>query len=227
MAKKSRFDKCVDSVTRKGGAVDPRAVCATVGRRKYGQAEMTRRSVAGKKRAGKRNPAAESLEAYREFHGREADEIVTVQKKVHFHRHLAGAGQLRMLKIRSVDGRRDVKLTGFKGALLAFNEKKNQLFVEGGDQSVDLGAFGIDPQNHHELETLGKCLKIDYFTTKDHLGDEGGTAVYGHRFRTTNENGRHITVRIARYPDVIYSVPDEQLLFSGGSYEIRAEGIDK
>jgi hypothetical protein len=34
-------------------------------------------------------------------------------------------------------------------------------------------------------------------------------------------------VKIARYPDLIYDVRNEQLLFSGGSYEIIAEGIDK
>ena len=36
-----------------------------------------------------------------------------------------------------------------------------------------------------------------------------------------------MVVTIARYPDLIYRVRDEQLEFSGGSYEIRAEGIDK
>jgi len=45
------FARCVKSVTAGGSAADPRAVCAAVGRRKYGQAEMTRRSIAGKKRA--------------------------------------------------------------------------------------------------------------------------------------------------------------------------------
>jgi hypothetical protein len=59
------------------------------------------------------------------------------------------------------------------------------------------------------------------------LGDEGGTAVYAHQFRTTNENGRHVVVEIARYPDLIYRTLDQQFEFSGGSYVIRAEGIDK
>jgi hypothetical protein len=183
------------------------------------------RVVNRSRKRARKNPAQESLEAYKEFHGREADEIVTVEEKIHFHRHLAGAGELRKLVIKTVDGKAKVTLSNFKGAILAFNEKKNQLFVKGGDQKVDLKQFGI--VHPHELETLGRATLIDYHTRKDHLGSEGGTATYRHKFRTTNEQGRPVTVKIAKYPDVIYRVLDEQLEFSGGSYELRAEGIDK
>ena len=34
-------------------------------------------------------------------------------------------------------------------------------------------------------------------------------------------------VKIARYPDLIYRVMDEQFEVSGGSYEILREGINK
>jgi hypothetical protein len=78
----------------------------------------------------------------------------------------------------------------------------------------------------HELETLGKLTGVEYFTNKSHLGDEGGEATYDHHFRMTNQNGRHVIVKISRYPDVVYDVVNEQLLLSGGSYTIRAEGID-
>jgi hypothetical protein len=219
----SAFDKCVADVTKRGGARDPRAVCGVAGRRKYGQAEMTARSVASRRKA-KRNPADGAVEVFEEFHGHAPDEIVTVEKKVHFHKHLAGAGELKRLVVKGIDGETHT-ITGFKGAILAFNEEKNQLFVEGGDQSMNLEDFGI--RHPHELETLGKIKHIDYFTTKDHLGDEGGEATYTHQFRTTNQNGEHVVVTIARYPDLIYRVRDEQLEFSGGSYTIRAEGIDK
>lgn len=220
----SLFDKCVTSVSKRGGAADPRAVCATAGREKYGQAEMTRRAVVGKRRAAKRNPAEAAVEVYEEFHGRKPDEVVTVKRDVHFHKHLAGIGVLKRLQVKGVDGQVH-NITGFKGALLCTNEEKNQLFIEGGDQSINLEDFGI--KKPHEIEKLGKVLDIDYFTRKDHLGDEGGEAVYTHQFRTTNKNGEHIVVDWARYPDLIYRVRDEQLEFSGGSYVIRAEGIDR
>ena len=175
----------------------------------------------------KKNPSGEAQQAYEEFHGEPPSETVVVEKKVHFHKHLASAGELRRLEVRRKVDRGITTLTRFKGALLAFNEAKSQLFIEGGDQTISLAAFAIDPNEAHEMETLGQVLSIDYFTTKTHLGDEGGEATYEHGFRMTNENGKHVVVTIARYPDLIYSVPNEQLYFSGGSYLIRAEGIDQ
>jgi hypothetical protein len=59
--RKSAFDRCVEEVEARGTAYDPRAVCATIGRRKYGQAEMTRRSIAGKRRAARGNPVKPDL----------------------------------------------------------------------------------------------------------------------------------------------------------------------
>ena len=66
-----------------------------------------------------------------------------------------------------------------------------------------------------------------YQTNKTHLGDEGGEAVYVHRFRAVNKAGKHVVVKMAREPDLIYDVRNEQLLFSGGSYEILREGINQ
>lgn len=211
------FERCVAAV-RARGARDPRAVCASAGRRKYGQAEMTRRSV-----AGRRNPAEAAAEAFREFNGRDPELTVRVKAKRHHHKHLAGAGLLVRLIVAGVDGR-EHKIENFGGALLAFNEAKNQLFVEGGDQSINLADYRI--KRPHEIETLGKVLKISYEGRKDHLGAEGGHAVYTHTFRTTNENGRHVVVKMARCPDLIYHRLDVQLEFSGGSYTIKREGID-
>jgi len=202
----AKWERCVRDVQKRGSASNAYAVCAPLRKRK-------------------RNPAAEAIEGYKDFHGKDPDEFVTVSRKVHFHQHLSGAGKLKKLVVAPVAGKRKVILSGFGGALLAFNEKRNQLFIEGGDQAVDLGVFGIDTE--HELETLGQVVKIEYFTTKDHLGSEGGTATYVHKFRTTNEDGRHVTIRIARYPDLIYRVLDQQLEFSGGSYKILPEGIDE
>jgi len=188
-------------------------------------AVLRSRWSAGVKRGKlKRNPAAGAAEVFEEFHGFEPSEVVTVTKHIHHHEHLAAAGKLTHLDVWGIDDKGH-HVTGFKGAFLAFNETKNQLFVEGGDQSVNLADFGI--HSPHELETLGRLTDIGYQTNKTHLGSEGGNAVYVHKFRSTNKGGRHVVVKIARYPDLIYDVRNEQLLFSGGSYEIIAEGIDK
>jgi hypothetical protein len=206
MLNPAKWERCVKEVQKRGGG-NAYAVCSPLRRKK-------------------KNPSLEAIEGYEAFHGREPDEFVTVSRQVHFHKHLSGAGKLKRLVVLPVSGRRKVVLSGFGGALLAFNESRSQLFIEGGDQAVDVTVFGID-ETPHELETLGQVQAIEYFTTKDHLGSEGGTATYVHKFRTTNENGQHVTIRIARYPDLIYRTLDQQLEFSGGSYTIMPEGIDR
>ena len=168
------------------------------------------------------NPSDEAAAVYEEFHGRPSEEIVTVTEKIHYHKNLAALGELRTLVVVARDGGR-VALSRFKKAILCTNEAKNQMFIRGGDQSVDPGAFGI--RNVHEVETLGKVVELAYFTRKDHLGDEGGEAIYFHVAGETNENGKRKMAGWA--PDLIYHTIDERLEFSGGSYTIRAEGVDK
>lgn len=269
----SAFKRCVARVAEKGGAYDPRAVCASVGRKKYGAKKFQAMAKAGRKRAGnppkvfyhdvdkrgrerfyhdsnvgrrlvlypveeaklliatgqaravpkrKRNPAAAAAEVYEEFHGTPSTSVVELTERLHFHEHLAELGRLELLVVNGIDGY-EHRISGFKGAKLCSNETKDQLFIRGGDQEIDLGDYKLKPP--HEVETLGQVTEIQYFTTKKHLGSEGGTAIYFHKAGTTSENGRH--KKVGYGPDLIYRVRDKALEFSGGTYEIRAEGIDK
>lgn len=204
----AKFDRCVEAVKAKRGAGNAYAVCTAAGAR-------------GKRR---RNPASTSADVFEDFHGFAPSEVVTVTKEVHHHGHLAALGVLAFLEVWGIDGQGHT-ISGFAGALLCSNENRNQLFIEGGDQSIDLSDFGI--RESHELETLGRVVKIAYDTDKTHLGDEGGRAVYVHKFRTTNDGGKHVEVPMAREPELLYDVRNQQLLLAGGSYEIKREGIDK
>jgi len=208
----AKFDRCVKKVKAKGGTANAYAVCTAAGTRKK-----------------KRNPADGSAEVFEEFHGFEPSEVITVERLVHHHEHLAAAGKFEGFVVRPVGGGKDRALHIPGEAYLAFNERKNQLFVEGGDQFLDEAAlkqFGIT--EIHELETLGQIIAVAYHTRKDHLEEkDGGEAIYSHTFRTTNKAGRHVVVKMTRPPDLIYRVLDQQFEISGGSYEIRAEGIDK
>lgn len=161
----------------------------------------------------KGNPAGGAAAAFEDFQGRSSKEVITVTQKVHYHEHLAAAGKLECLEVVAFNGSK-VTLSGFKGALLCFNEKKTQLYIKGGDQKVELKQFGIALSNAHELETLGDVKVVEYFTTKNHLGKEGGTAIYRHKFERP-------------YPELVYDVRNEQLMFSGGGYTILPEGIDR
>jgi hypothetical protein len=264
MRSKGTFQRCVEAVSKRGGAYDPQAVCAAQERKKYGQKELTKRAKAGKRAKTRRrnasdwkvektkargfrpagwsvvntftyetygtyptkaealrvlktiseqiqNPADAAMAVSEEFHGRKVKAMIPVQEKRHHHKYLAELGELRKLVVVARDGRHKVTMTKFDGAILATNEDKNQLFIVGGDQSVPLSDFGI--RNPHEKETLGEVVKIEYFTDKEHLGSEGGEAVYVHKFK--------------KPPDLTYYLRDQHLEFAGGSYVVKAEGIDK
>jgi hypothetical protein len=127
---------------------------------------------------------------------------------------LAGIGDLRKLKIKSANGHWKVTVKFLKPyPILSMNEAATQLYIEGGDQFVDLRDFGI--KTPHEKEILGHVTDVWYFTTKDHLRPEdGGTAIYHHKFGKIK-------------PTMIYDVPNQLLEFAGGGYTIPDEGIDQ
>jgi hypothetical protein len=237
-ASRGKFQRCVEAVSARGGAYDPRAVCAVQERRAIGQRELTRRAVAGKRRAQRaHNPADAASEAYQIFHGEPPSRFTEVVERRHHHGFLFSVGRLEYLIVRTIDRSSEVKLKKFAGAFLAGNEQafkelsetghaRAQLYIKDGDQSINLEDFGIDPQRAHEIETLGRVIDVGYETNKVHLGAEGGQAIYDHKFRRTREGDVEITVDWARYPDLIYYVLDERLEFSGGSYELIAEGIN-
>ena len=176
----------------------------------------------GKKR-GKRNPLDTAAAAFQEFHGEEPKDVLTWDEPYHYHGVTAEIGKLIELVIRIPKDRgarnRIVVVKGFKGARLTMNEERSQLFVEGGDQSLDVEDFGI--KTNHDFEYLGELVRITYHTNKTHLGREGGDADYVHTFGKMESNGRKTEL-----PRVGYGRRNEEILISGGGYEIPAEGID-
>ncbi len=284
---RSAFDRCVQSVAAKGGAYDPRAVCAAAGRAKYGQREMTRRSVAGKRRKARgnpeswqkirgyevegsgytsrtlnnakrfatlngydtitaydhhgntvrtirvklpkgkrnpRNPLDTAQSAYEGFHGEPSRKTIVVQEKRHFHTHVWALGPLVYLKVHLPSDRRkqgykntvdlEFDYEGAHPVLVTANEKRNQMFFDGGDQSVDLKVFSVPPEPH-ETVVLGEVSDAWYFTTKKHLGKDGGTAIYKHKL---GEEGGEL-------PTLIYHTLEKRLSLAGGSYTIPNEGV--
>jgi hypothetical protein len=196
------------------------------------------RRKARKKNRGRRNPLDGALKTYEGFHGRPSEEIVEVTTELHEHSHLAGLGDLVKLVIVTDNGAKVIiqKFEDGRGnpAILCMNERpkngeyKPQLFIEGGDQSVRLSDFGIF-EPYHEIEVLGRCRNVYYYTRKDHLGSDGGTATYNHKFGGMREvKGRGGKVRRKRspLPTVLYDTRNRLLSFAGGGYTIPDEGID-
>jgi hypothetical protein len=212
------------------------------------------RSLMGRKNGRRRNPEAQSASVYEAFHGRPAERDTVIRTELFEHKNLAAIGDLCWIVVRyeTPEGEmQDVRLEDFNGAFLAMNEKRPktpQLFIEGGDQRVSLKQFEIGPPIH-ETETLGRMVCVAYFTTKDHLGDEGGEAEYVHVIEMPldmaefKEWGLHEMAKAAglsnaaywdelaeetegaQGPDVIYDTRNRLMLLSGGSYSIPDEGI--
>lgn len=191
----AKLERCVQQVKKRGGAVNAYAVCT--------------KSVGKKKRRG--NPAAEARAMFEQFHGRPSTETISISRRVHYHSNLTALGELVQIKIKPFAVRGVVRLEDFEGAILACNEKGTQLYIEGGNQSVDPEGFGLDIV--HEFYDLGEAIEVTYFTTKDHLGNEGGTANYFHQFKRPG-------------PCVQYDALNKRLNFVGGQYVILPEGID-
>jgi hypothetical protein len=175
----------------------------------------------------KKNPSEDAAaEAFREFHGHDAEEVITFETMHHFPRTTSAIGDLVRLIIRVPKERgwhsgKYVDMSDFGQAWLTEHPTMKQLYVEGGDQSLDLAEFGLDDNEPHEVEFLGELVRCEYFTDKSHLGKDGGEAVYHHKF-----GKNELTLKKTELIRVGYHVPDEQILFVGGGYEIPAEGID-
>jgi hypothetical protein len=199
---KSAFDRCVASVASKNGA----------GKRKAARS--------------KRNPGSLSKAeaAHEGFHGEKATHTFKLQERRHVHDVVWAFGPLVYLKVWLPADRRKQGLRNFveiefdyegkNPVLVTANEKRNQMFFDGGDQSVSLSTFGV-PKESHETVVLGEVSDAYYFTTKTHLGDQGGTAVYKHKL---GEEGGEL-------PTLIYHTLEKRLSLAGGSYTIPNEGV--
>ncbi len=278
MPGKGAFKRCVAKVAAKGGAADPRAVCAAAGRKKYGAKRFAAMAKAGRKKAARahrrrnplpfarrarpdgqfdivdtrtgeivrtvktksaamqvvaslngkalarrgnpRNPVTEAAERYEDFHGEPPKETYAFEEAWHYHGVTTQVGVLVSLKIAvpKLRGGGVVTVKGFKDARLTMNEAGTQLYVEGGDQALDLASFGI--KEPHEREYLGEGVEVTYHTTKKHLGKEGGEANYVHKFGRIEGGGK------TERPKMIYDVLNEEIIFAGGGYTIPSEGID-
>lgn len=143
------------------------------------------------------------------FHGRPVDELIEIRTKIVEHEHLAPAGLL--LKIELTNGN-DIEFeTDYDDDLtyLCLNGEGTQMYVEGGDQSIDLEAFDVDPTKEHIM--LGKVKRLFYSTDKQHLGK--ADKVHGpYKHKVGEESGD--------MPYLLYDRLSELLSFAGGSYYV-------
>ena len=95
--------------------------------------------------------------------------------------------------------------------LLASNEKGTQLYLVGGDQSLDLSALKIDgPEADHESIPIGYISIVTYHTSKVF---DGKREEYDYWHRLSEESQGPL-------PILIYDRLNERLYISGGCYHI-------
>ena len=158
-------------------------------------------------RARKHNPASSAAALSEAWHGRPAEKETEYETTLHTHEYLTDCGALKEIELHRPAG---TVIAFGKGTRLASNEHGTQLFVEGGDQSIDLREFPhIDRTK--ESVVLGKAIAVTYITAKQHLGAEDKVpGPYRHEF---GEEG-------GTCPTVIYDTMNCLLSFSGGTYHI-------
>jgi hypothetical protein len=156
------------------------------------------------------------------FHGRPEGEVIEIVDEIIEHSHLGTAGVL--LTIEMVEGNNIEFETADPSNLtyLCFSPKLKRLengqrgwtqaYISGGDQSIDLKQFDVDPTK--EQITLGRVKRIFYSTDKQHLGREDRKAgPYKHKLG--EESGR--------MPDLIYDRLNKLLSLSGGFYFVPVD----
>jgi hypothetical protein len=178
--------------------------------KKVGKA--TRAAKKARRNPAKRNPEESAVAAYREFHGKEPTVDTIIDTPRHFHAVLAGMARLVEFDVKRAYDGGTTTIKFDRNTYLTESEKKDQIFISGGDQSVNLKDFGIFKP--HEFEVLGTILSVTYYTEKKHLIEkDGGKGLYKHPFK-------------APRPTLIYDVRSKLLTIAGGGYTIPSEGID-
>lgn len=174
----------------------------------------------------KNNPSDGLIEAEllsEGFHGRPSKEVIDIVEKTHYDKDLAQLALLCEFEILVDDSNMvtpiNFKYKGLSDPIrLCGTKDREQLLLIGGDQDLSkcFKEFGIpDSWLKKRVICIGNIHSISYYSDKWHLQDGDGFSEYRHEF---GEMGGDM-------PQLIYYPIDRRMEISGGSYEIRDEGI--
>jgi len=155
---------------------------------------------------------------YETFHGKESEEEVVVEEAVAMRENLAAIGALEELTLTSPAKVKFRIAFEDDQPLLCSSTDCNQLYIIGGDQSIDDETLaqildGDTEAVQKDKVLLGVLNTLVYRTEKDF--DNFETIDYEHEL---GEEGGF-------QPAVIYDRINSQLELVGGSYKIKREGI--
>lgn len=185
----------------------------------------------------RRNPASEADALYEDFHGTPPTETLEYHETLHFHAHLGGLADLCHVVVKIIGGSKNGKELQLNApdperadeadvVKLTANEARNQLYLTGGDQSLDLKSLGFRESFDvvHDGETfesteikdnmvIGYIYRLMYRTEKKF--DNFETIDYHH------EAGEDTGC----LPFLTYDTLNSKMGVAGGSYVIHEKGI--
>ena len=161
----------------------------------------------------KRNPSAAAL--YEEFHGQPPDETLEFRDKIREHDQLAELGALVEMKIRTLTKLAATLRFDGDAPLLCSSPDGRQLYLQGGDQSLDLHSLKMDGEEwRKDSMTIGVIDELTY-----------GTAKKFHHFRMQDYYHR-LGEESGVQPFLIYDPVNKLLAVTGGQYRTGEPGIE-
>lgn len=168
---------------------------------------------------------AAAADKYAEFHGRESTEQIILEDDIEAPTDLAVLGALVKLKVKCLSGI-TAEITFDPGReyggnaeederpLLSCSPDGKQLYLRGGDQSIDLSVVKMEGKKWlKDSMIIGEITNIEYQTEKGF--DEFKLITYYHKL------GEETKVR----PFLVYDTINKLLVIAGGQYDVRPEGI--
>jgi hypothetical protein len=181
----------------------------------------------------RRNPQSEADALYESFHGRPSTETIEITDEIHEHEHLATLGKLVEIFVETESSLlAHLQFDPTDPPWLASSEDGRQLYIEGGDQELDLAALKMDGDEwRKDRMVIGQFAEperrdsrfpqrdkrkhnITYQTKKKF--DDFEEVDYQH------DLGEQTGVR----PILEYEPRNKRLLISGGNYRIEQPLFD-
>jgi hypothetical protein len=156
---------------------------------------------------------------YEEFHGKPSAEVAIIKEEIEDAEHVTVLGLLIELVVKSATGKNLIiefdPQSPDKDAppYLCSSPDGRQLYIRGGDQSLDLASIGLSGKWERDQMVVGDLRKVTYRTEKNF--DQFESLDYEHKL------GEDSGVK----PILCYDALNAQLLIVGGQYDVKPEGI--
>jgi hypothetical protein len=164
-----------------------------------------------KRRRNSESSIEEASQQFERFHGKPPSKILEYTQAMRYPEHYAELGKLIELRCWVDDDNPEFSFTSFGNCLVVCTPDGSNIYLLGGDQSIDLNAMGLSSDK--DVVEIGPCMYISYRTVKGFHDFEPTT--YWHEFGEEDDI----------YPILCYDRLNQRLFLASGNYRIRPEGI--